>query len=184
MEFDGFQIEQAVIDEGVLLVRSRQTMQTAVQRKKEINLYGSESVESSFMWTDALRTGHDDIDRQHQAMYTTFRGVANLLDDPDTHVRYWLGMVVRATEEYVVTHFEDEEQLMATHGYPDYHAHKLLHIKIVEDLKSHQANIKRLTTKAEELTEARNLLRFLGEWLNQHILEEDTKFVALMRTTK
>ncbi|MEO5340635.1 MAG: hemerythrin domain-containing protein [Magnetococcus sp. MYC-9] len=146
-------------------------------RRKEATLYGPEPGTAVFLWTRSLLTGHDSIDRQHQAIYTTLQGVANLLELPEVHIGYWLGMVVRALEEYVLTHFADEEQLMLDVGYPEYSQHALLHMQLTEDLKKHQAVIKRLTTQAEQFVEARSLLQFLNNWLNEHILEQDVRLV-------
>ncbi|MBF0162593.1 MAG: hemerythrin family protein [Magnetococcales bacterium] len=158
------------------------SMPLSTHKKAEITLYGPEPTKQPvFLWSDALRTGHDAIDRQHQAMYTTFQGVSSLLEMPEIPVSYWLSMALRATEEYVLTHFADEEQLMAESHYPAWQQHKQLHRQIVEDLQHHHATIKRLTTHEEKHAEAQSLLHFLSAWLNQHILEEDVKLVAFLK---
>lgn len=155
-------------------------MQTVRNKKQEINLYGTEAKKVPFLWTEALRMGHDTIDRQHQSLYEAFRGMSQLLEMPDVNIKYWFGMVMRKTEEYALTHFTDEEQLMADLNYPDFHAHKVLHMEIVETLKKHQAIIKQLETEAEKIVEARSLLQFLNEWLDSHILVDDKKLVAFV----
>lgn len=155
-------------------------MEHASSKRQSINLYGPEAKKVPFLWTEALRMGHDTIDRQHQSLYESFQGVSQLLEMPDVNMKYWFGMVIRKTEEYVLTHFADEEQLMADLNYPDFHAHKLLHMEIVETLKKHQAMIKQLKTEEEKMAEARSLLEFLNEWLDSHVLVDDKKLVAFI----
>ncbi|MEO5364410.1 MAG: hemerythrin domain-containing protein [Magnetococcus sp. DMHC-8] len=143
-------------------------------------MYGPETRPAPFLWSEELRTGHDAIDRQHQDLYASFRGVSQLLEVPEVNVKYWFGMVMRNTEEYVLTHFADEEQLMAERHYPDHHLHKGLHVEIVATLHKHQAVIKQLTTAAEQIAEARSLLDFLNDWLNTHVMVDDKNFVEFM----
>ena len=151
---------------------------------REINLYGPETKQLPFLWTEALRTGHDTIDRQHQALYESFRGVSLLLDMPNVNMNYWFGMVVRNTEEYALTHFSDEEQLMVDVKYPDAHKHKLLHMEIVEELKKHQKVFKQLKSDSEKNVGARSLLQFLNDWLNTHVLVDDKQLVEFINKSK
>ncbi len=158
-------------------------MQSTGQKSRTISLYGPDPAEAkkgAFLWMDALRTGHDSIDRQHQDLYESFRGISQLLEDPDISMNYWFGMVMRKTDDYVLTHFADEEKLMVSVNYPDVHKHKLQHMEIIETLKRHQTTIKQLKTDGEKVAEARNLLQFLNDWLNTHVLEEDKALVAFI----
>lgn len=42
-------------------------MQLSVRHKPEITLYGPDPTkQDTFLWSDALRTGHETIDRQHK----------------------------------------------------------------------------------------------------------------------
>ena len=150
-------------------------------KKPAISLYGPDTKQGAFLWTESLRTGHDTIDRQHQELYDSFRGVTQLLDMPDVNMKYWFGMVMRKTEEYVLTHFTDEEKLMAELRYPDLAQHRLQHQEIVEALKVRQMTFKLLQTEAEKMAEARVLLCFINDWLNDHVLVSDQALVDFIR---
>ncbi|MBF0461534.1 MAG: hemerythrin domain-containing protein [Magnetococcales bacterium] len=152
-------------------------------KKPEINLYGPATERVSFLWTESLRTGHDTIDRQHQALYEAFHGITQLLEVPDVNLKYWFGLVLRKTEDYVLTHFADEEKLMTDLSYPNVHVHQLQHQEIVEALKKHQTVITQLKTDAEKRAEARALLRFLEDWLNDHVLVSDKDLVNFICQT-
>ncbi|MBF0401900.1 MAG: hemerythrin family protein [Magnetococcales bacterium] len=158
-------------------------MQTANSVRSEIRLYNSGIQKRSFLWTESLRTGNETIDRQHQGIYESFRGISQLLEMPEVNINYWFSMVIRQTKDYVLTHFSDEERLLMETHYPEFQAHKLMHIEIIETLKRHQAAIKQLKTDEEKIVEARSLLQFFNEWLDTHILVEDTKYVAFMNRT-
>lgn len=158
-------------------------MQPVTPKSRAINLYGPEVKQGPFLWSETLRTGHSTIDRQHQELYESFQGVSQLLEMPEVNMNYWFSMVIRKTNDYVLTHFTDEENLMSSAGYPDYHKHKLLHLEIIETLKQHQGTIKQLKTDAEKIVEARNLLKFLNEWLNTHVMVDDkavAEFISRM----
>ena len=128
-----------------------------------------------------MRTGHDLIDAQHQELYEAFKGISQLLDVPGVNMKYWFGMVIRKADDYVVKHFNDEEQLMADVQYTGFAEHKLQHIEIINELQKHQSTIKQLKTADEQIVEARQLLRFMHEWLNQHVLVDDKKLVDFIR---
>ena len=156
-------------------------MQSA--KKPEINLYGSAIKRASFLWTEALRTGHETIDRQHQVLYESFQGITQLLEMPDVNLKYWFGLVLRKTEDYVLTHFADEEKLMTDLRYPNLPLHQRQHQEIVDALQKHQTVIAQLTTDAEKLAEARALLCFLDDWLNDHVLVSDKELVDFICQT-
>ncbi len=137
-----------------------------------------------FIWTEALRTGHDEIDRQHQKLYEAFHGLSRLLTVPGVHIDYWFGMVMRQADDYVLNHFRDEEALQAEIGYPRLGEHKKQHEGIVDDLKKHRAVIVKLKTNPEKIEEAEKLMRFLSDWLEKHVLIEDMDIVDFLKARR
>ncbi len=147
-------------------------------------LYGMDAKTVCFLWVENLRTENELIDRQHQSLYTSFNGISTLLDLPDMNITYWISMTMRLIDDYVLTHFLDEQQLMADAGYPDFHRHVSLHIRIIEDLKQYQQEIKQLTTQEEKITAAKKLLHFFSDWFNAHILTEDVRLAKFINGNK
>ncbi|MBF0460581.1 MAG: hemerythrin domain-containing protein [Magnetococcales bacterium] len=156
-------------------------MQIEWQKDQEINLYGSGTRKTPFLWTSGLYTGYDAIDRQHQEIYEALMGVSLLLEMPDVNFRYWLGMVGRKMEDYVITHFRDEEQLMAFVGYPDMQAHKIQHLNFIEAFKKHQTHMAQLTTDAERIEESKSLLKFLNDWFDMEVMSHDKDFADFIK---
>ncbi len=147
----------------------------------QTELYHSNKVRQPFLWSEGLQSGNESVDRQHQEIYEALLGVSLLLKMPDVQAGYWLGMVSRRVEEYVLTHFQEEERLMARSGYPDIYAHHLAHREFVSAFKEHQTRIAQLATEAEKLAEAVELLRFLNEWFDEEVMGRDRDFVQFLK---
>ncbi|MEO5364411.1 MAG: hypothetical protein H7838_12410 [Magnetococcus sp. DMHC-8] len=150
----------------------------------EINLYRSNTRQTLFVWREGLHIGHEPIDRQHQDIYEALLGVSLLLKMPDVNVGYWLGMVSRKVEEYVQTHFQEEERLMAVVGYPDLLAHRRTHQHFVETFQQHKDRIARLTTAEEKLAEAHGLMDLLNGWFDTEVLLHDRDLVDFINNRK
>lgn len=150
----------------------------------QVSLYRVETKRSPFLWREGLCTGHATIDRQHEALYEALLGVSLLLKMPDVNVAYWLDMVGRKIDEYVLTHFKEEERLMAVMSYPGLQAHKLQHTQFIEAFKKYQARITRLETETEQLETAYQLLDFLNDWFEQDVLLQDKDFVNFINQKK
>ncbi|MEO5353760.1 MAG: hypothetical protein H7835_11200 [Magnetococcus sp. XQGC-1] len=147
-------------------------------------LYHANKGRRPFLWSEGLQTGDERVDRQHQEIYEALLGVSLLLKMPDVQAGYWLGMVRRRIEEYVLSHFHEEERLMARSGYPDIYAHQLAHRGFVDAFKEQQARIAQLATEAEKLAAAGELLRFLNEWFDEEVMGRDRDFVQFLKGGK
>ena len=79
-----------------------------------------------------------------------------------------LGGVLVELEEYTKTHFSHEEQLMNGNGYPHYHMHKDEHDKLTAQV---DAFVNAFDAGKKQLT--MEVLLFLKQWLEHHILETD-----------
>ncbi|MBF0161831.1 MAG: hypothetical protein HQL88_06050 [Magnetococcales bacterium] len=148
-------------------------------RKESISLYSV--APPSFLWDEALRTGNATIDQQHESLREALMGISRLLELPDVNVKYWLGLVSRTIDEYVLTHFITEEQLMATEQYPDLPTHKLRHMAFLAAFKAHQAQFARLQNDAEQMAAAKALLAFLNDWFTEEVLSSDKELALFIQ---
>jgi hemerythrin len=82
-----------------------------------------------------------------------------------------LGMVLQSLISYTATHFKEEEQVMQTHGYPDFSHHKAEHEKLVKQVLELQ---KKFQSGGSVLT--LTVMSFLKDWLTTHIQGEDKKY--------
>ncbi|MFT5171791.1 MAG: hemerythrin-like metal-binding protein [Candidatus Marinamargulisbacteria bacterium] len=87
-------------------------------------------------WSSNLSVGNEEIDNQHQELFQ----LVSMLDHAiNTHNPTELESIISFLENYVVTHFAEEELLMTTNDYPEYDHHKSEHEKFktfVSDLRA------------------------------------------------
>lgn len=75
-------------------------------------------------WHSSFATGHHHIDQHHQELFH----LTTLLDQAlFSHSRDQIQDVLLFLEEYTQYHFLEEEVLMQSASYPDYHRHKHEH---------------------------------------------------------
>ncbi len=126
------------------------------------------------LWKDKYELGVFLIDTQHKELFqrvdTFMRTLRSTL--------LWEDKVQRVNEtldfmkSYVVEHFRDEEDYMQRIGYPDYAAHKKLHVDMVDYVLQVSAEYERLGFD-EQLMQ-----QFAGKllaWLINHVAATDQR---------
>jgi len=127
-------------------------------------------------WTQDLSVGVDIIDEQHKEL---FHKINVLLEACQAGKgKQAIAEVIQFLEDYVIAHFQMEEQCMLANEYPYYSAHKELHAKFMEDFcdlkekfRSQGANLALLS-----LTN-----RVVVEWLVNHIGKVDKALGEFLR---
>ena len=125
--------------------------------------------------TQDLITGNALIDSEHRQL---FDAVNNLMDAcSQGQGRTQIQSTATFLSNYVVKHFQDEENLQTKHKYPGYPAHKTFH-----DGYRHQLN-----DKAQQLLKEGPTVKALGD-LNQvvgvlvsHIRTEDKRLARYIK---
>ncbi|MBF0469855.1 MAG: hemerythrin family protein [Gammaproteobacteria bacterium] len=124
-------------------------------------------------WGKEYETGIDDIDEQHMILVHTLNDIADKINYYNS-----VEMLEEVTQDllsYALYHFETEETLMLGHGY---------HEKVPEEgethLEQHRAFSKKVVDVREQLKQgtsipAQDIIDFLNQWLNNHILKTDKK---------
>lgn len=133
----------------------------------------------SIEWTDQMEMGIPTIDKQHRFLVETLQDAnEKLLSDRDS---YYLEEIAKDLLGYAITHFETEEKLMQRYGYDK---------SFPEDAKKHIAEHREFSKKVvaigEQLREGNKVSRlevltFLNDWLNNHILDVDKKYGEFLR---
>jgi hemerythrin-like metal-binding protein len=121
-----------------------------------------------FAWDESLSTRIPHIDEQH-------RKLVSMINDLDQSVQDGTGgllisYVLQELIRYVKEHFEDEEQLMVRHNFPELSSHRREHDLFVERLKNIHENFR----DGDALS--RNVLDFLKDWLLLHIKGTDQEY--------
>ena len=125
-------------------------------------------------WNDAFSVGIQKIDEQHKKFFS----ITNLLFDSmrGAQDRDVVGSVLKELQQYVVYHFKAEESLMKMYNYPNMNAHKQEH-----DGAIHIVNKLVLDYERGIHTVDIELLKFLSDWIQSHILQVDRKYIPYVR---
>ena len=129
-------------------------------------------------WDDSLKLGIAVVDRQHERLV----GIINRLHEAMVEGR-GADVISEILDEliiYTATHFRMEEKYFAQFEYPDAEEHKREHDALIEKVNSFADDFERaLRSSRSDL--AKELLQFLQIWWRYHMMETDSKFVALFK---
>jgi hemerythrin len=125
-------------------------------------------------WNKAYSVGVEELDEQHKRL---FKMINTLFEAPAAGISpQGISDLLTEMAEYASVHFETEEGYMSECAYPeiDYHirAHQRYREK-VDDLRARAAN--------EKSKLSSDMLRFLYDWLAEHILSCDKKYTPFVR---
>ncbi|QEL66302.1 hemerythrin [Oryzomicrobium terrae] len=128
-------------------------------------------------WQDSYSVGMEEIDAQHQALFSTINRLWAVLVGGKEAPGEVLGLI-EELERYTVAHFSAEETFMERAGYPGLAAHRALHAQFVQ----------RIAAERQSASQGRrlslDLLHFLKDWLVEHILVQDQQYAAYCRENK
>jgi hemerythrin-like metal-binding protein/PAS domain S-box-containing protein len=116
------------------------------------------------IWTDALRTGVEQIDKDHQVLVSLVNG---LFEDDGTNADKLIDELI----DYTGYHFKREEAIMKACTYADMEAHIVQHRK----LKERAVDLQNAWHSARDPKALLHIRKFLRGWLFDHIINSDTK---------
>ena len=127
-----------------------------------------------FNWTPTLSTSIDSLDDEHKVLVRLINELhAAMRDNKDRHV---LGAILEQLKDYAVTHFEHEERHFARYNYPDAAAHIAQHQKFLGAVMDFYREF-----QSGRATVTLDLMRFLKDWLQGHIMGVDKKYGPFLR---
>ena len=128
-------------------------------------------------WTTDLATGVDEIDNQHKEL---FQRINNLLDACNHGKgKAEVKKVIWFLEDYVITHFSEEEKYMGKHDYPDYISHKKQHLEFIENFNSLKKQFEAEGPGIHIVVITNNLI---VDWLKKHIRVLDKALGSFLKT--
>ena len=129
-----------------------------------------------FVWKDEYSVGIKEIDDQHKELFKRINALYNALLSGKGKSQ--IGEMIVFLADYVVEHFDSEEKFMKKYNYPDYEPHHEIHEKfkqrIQELKKEYEEN--GATSYLAIITQ-----RDVGDWLINHILKVDTKYIPYLK---
>jgi len=137
------------------------------------------NVKSGIAWSEIYALGEPNVDMQHKML---FEQLSSLIDSCEGGTQ--LEKVKDALDflvGYTVRHFNDEEALQISCGYPEYENHKKLH----EDFKVTVGELVGTFKESGSTAELSSALhRVVVKWLITHIQGEDKKIGAFLEEKK
>ena len=127
------------------------------------------------LWDKKYSVGVKEIDSQHGKMIDYINELENAMHAEDT--RETIVKVLNGLVTYTKEHFETEEKYFRQFDYEDTEAHISEHMNLISD-------VDKLIYKfaiGEELSLA-SILKFLENWLLEHILDSDKKYMACFQS--
>ena len=116
-----------------------------------------------FEWREEYSTGDSTVDEQHQYL---FKLANQLLVTRSSECK----PIIMELYDYTRVHLKAEEEIMAEFKYPALEDHKKLHVNLIISLND-------LSEKFNESEESRDDLAVIfGNWIINHILNEDLRF--------
>ena len=123
-------------------------------------------------WEDSYSIGIKEIDNQHKKLFDLVNKLYDL--EENANIKEEIRDILYAFSDYTKVHFRDEEEYMASIGYPELREHKKIHQHIIESLSQiihTPASLGIIKTKMRVVAK-----RILIE----HIIKEDYK-IALYK---
>jgi hemerythrin-like metal-binding protein len=120
-----------------------------------------------FLWSDKYDLACPPIDQEHKRLFAMAEKLHNAMAAGQG------GAVLKSLfgelAEYTVTHFRHEETLMRGSAYPTFREHKAEH----DALTAKVVELQKAMGRKGELALTLETMRFLREWLDQHICKSD-----------
>ncbi len=127
-------------------------------------------------WHDYLSVGMDEIDSQHKLLFEKYNAFFE---------SYYAGRgneeVIRLfsfLENYVATHFSDEEKLQQRIGFPDYQKHRLQHQELTCKVSEFKDRLENEGPNPDLIASAGLLMT---GWLIEHISVMDRAIGEFMK---
>lgn len=131
----------------------------------------------TIQWTDELATGVSVIDDQHKQL---FARINTLLEACSRgRGKEELGRVIQFLEDYVITHFSEEEMRMKQHAYPDYSSHRALHVKFIRNFKDLK---EQFMTDGPAVDVVIKTNHIVVDWLTTHIKRVDKALGSFLKS--
>ncbi len=126
-------------------------------------------------WKEAYSVKVEEIDAQHKKLI----GLINQMADAMSigRGRDVLSTVLTELVDYTVYHFNTEERLFQQYGYPEYKKHKKIHAALAGKTRELKESFDRGNKQISI-----DVMLFLSNWLNNHILEVDKKYGSFLNS--
>lgn len=130
---------------------------------------------SAFNWSEQFKVNVKEMDDQHRVLID----LVGQLDDAmrEGKGKQAVGLILAKVIDYTKVHFAAEERLMKAYGYPELQEHRLIHEKMTAKV----LEIERQYKEGKAMITL-DVMKFLTDWLQKHILGTDKKYGPFLST--
>ncbi len=124
-------------------------------------------------WDESLSVHIPEIDLQHQRLIDLINDLDETMAGQDQNK---VRTVIEGLKDYAIVHFDAEETLLETHGYPGLKGHQTEHWEFVKKVRNFE--------QAQDLGlkgVRDNIIRFLTQWLLKHIRVTDQHYAEFLK---
>lgn len=125
-------------------------------------------------WKDEYNTGFSEIDGQHLMIVKAINMLIEAIGEHSIEVE--MGRVLDLMDSYIQNHFATEEGYFERYGYKNAKEHIAKHREFAEKIL-----IQRKKFQAGESEVSYELVDFLEDWMLDHVLTEDTKYIECFK---
>ncbi|MFP4114654.1 MAG: bacteriohemerythrin [Spirochaetota bacterium] len=130
--------------------------------------------EPAAVWTPLLSVGVDFFDEHHRKLLSLVNDLYRQMRAGSD--RTALSRVFDELVDYTTYHFRAEEDAFSRFGYEDANAHAKRHAELVERMMELRADL-----EAGKPMVAVEVMRFLRDWITNHIQGEDKKYSGFLK---
>ena len=127
-------------------------------------------------WDKKLAVGIDELDAQHQNIIRALNEMLEAMSHGKGHQKYY--SLLKFLENHIYEHFTLEEALMTRYGYADYEEHRRTHQEFSAKFLDFKQQFEAEGPTVRIVIKTMN---WLGQWLVEHIMETDKKYVAFLK---
>lgn len=128
----------------------------------------------SCQWTPQYSVNIARLDDQHRKLFEILGQLQQaMIAGKGSDV---VSTIVAELVNYTKIHFSCEEGYLRMYAYPELEAHKREHESFVEKIRQFQSDLAR-----GQVNLSVNVLRFLTDWLRNHILKTDKNYATFLK---
>ena len=130
-----------------------------------------------FEWKNEYAVNIGSIDAQHKNLFAIGRELHTAMKTGQG--KAVMGPLLDRLVEYTKAHFVHEEGLLKMYKYPNFEAHKAQHDALTKKVVAFQTEF-----RAGRSSIAVDVLQFLTDWLEKHIIGTDFAYVTHLKAKK
>lgn len=131
-------------------------------------------MENAFQWNEKYATQVAAIDSQHQKLFAILNELYSVIKDHGSQDE--LARIASKLEDYTRYHFTFEEKYLEMFKFPKLKEHRQHHQTFIDKIASFKKAVDENT-----LDTPLKMLDFLIDWLVDHILIKDQRYVGLFK---